>query len=1302
MKKIVYIITAILLLSHGLYAQVEQIRSGTSQGAKWTSGGVYTNFGVAGQYSIASQVGGGNYSGNIGFMFYADAQSAANEAPIAFDNQTNFYHELADQIELMGIDPEGDSIEFVINTSPVNLNAVQSGIKGEFVNFSPKNVLKPDSVYNDSIKFIVREIATGVESDIATVLFQFKLEDTPHYVVALDRVNSDFTVQFVDTIKNSGYTLDINYYDLSDINNPVFVPIIQSELLIGDFAVSNDTLSYTFSVDENVHNHLFNASQVFTTALVTSNNGYSDFAAYMIDNSSGSGKTSGSEDGQFWVIGSEQTVPENKTVMLNMMAVEFTDADMSNATIDILSDATKGEIGTVIQTETQANLITWEVPYTSTQDVGGLDSLLFRVYHPGRNLFDSTYVQVEIIDVNDPPSINELLDRQISEDEVLTLDVNYFDPDNELEITVSSNEATSITVSESNGLITVVPDLNFFGLTTITVIAKELNTDEEFVVIESFDLDIIPSNDSPVVAPVANQQVDEDNTVNVVLSATDPDSDFQLFDYFAQSDDPSIAQVEIVDNLLIITPKPNLNGVVNISVKADDRTGSANSLSSELTFDVEFNAINDAPQIIEMLSAQVLVQDFPAYNIELSTNFLDVETEAAFLQYSVANNTNIAINFAGSVATITTSLGFFGSENITFTVSDGLASVDMLVSFVVQEKSSDVNVANPLSAVSLNEDFGTHEINLATVFEDINNSSAVFTYDIAGNSTLSYVIDDANNTIIFTSVEDFNGNEELILIGTTNGKSSFTTIELTINPVNDAPVMNEIPNQTIFEDGSIAALLLNVSDIDNDPMDLTISAISSNQSIIIDDNLVLTQTNGFYYLNATPNINQHGTVDITLVASDGMLTNQQTFTLTINTVNDSPVIIGNLYMEATEKEFFSLEVTNLFEDADGDPLSFSIENLPSWLSFNGTTLSGTPANDDVDFFEIQITSNDSFSETVALFTLQVNNVNDAPILQNQLPDITIQQENAFSYLFPTFLFKDVDKDDELTYSVEKFPKWAVLSNNDVSGVPQHEHIGIDTLVFKAVDPAGLFVTDTVVVTVKFTVYDAVVSLSGSTICLGEKATVIATGAINYNWYDVSGNLLQSGGDKYENSAENTFEVFVEGVDTEGRATLEKVSTIITVNPLPDVAITQTEESISVPNDASATYQWYNGADLIVEADQNDYNPLQTGDYSVEVTSALGCTLISETVSFIITGLELDNYTLNIFPNPTYNYLVVSGAGNLAELTFDIIDMNGKLLNVQLTANAREVKINTGLLNDGEYILRIKSDNSVESIRFTKK
>ncbi|KHT64265.1 hypothetical protein RJ45_07400, partial [Photobacterium gaetbulicola] len=81
-------------------------------------------------------------------------------------------------------------------------------------------------------------------------------------------------------------------------------------------------------------------------------------------------------------------------------------------------------------------------------------------------------------------------------------------------------------------------------------------------------------------------------------------------------------------------------------------------------------------------------------------------------------------------------------------------------------------------------------------------------------------------------------------------------------------------------------------------------------------------------------------------------------------------------------------------------LTFGIDNLPSWASFNTASgvLSGTPTNDDVGTTSnIVITVSDG-NETASLaaFNLEVVNVNDAPTISGT-PATSVNQDASYSF-----------------------------------------------------------------------------------------------------------------------------------------------------------------------------------------------------------------------------------------------------------------------------------------------------------------
>ena len=92
--------------------------------------------------------------------------------------------------------------------------------------------------------------------------------------------------------------------------------------------------------------------------------------------------------------------------------------------------------------------------------------------------------------------------------------------------------------------------------------------------------------------------------------------------------------------------------------------------------------------------------------------------------------------------------------------------------------------------------------------------------------------------------------------------------------------------------------------------------------------------------------------------------------------NSAPVISGSAPLELTAGETYSFTPTVV--DANNDTLSFTIDRLPSWASFNNSTgqVSGTPQSGHVGTYSgITITVSDGQAEdTLGPFTITVQAV----------------------------------------------------------------------------------------------------------------------------------------------------------------------------------------------------------------------------------------------------------------------------------------------------------------------------------------
>jgi hypothetical protein len=182
-----------------------------------------------------------------------------------------------------------------------------------------------------------------------------------------------------------------------------------------------------------------------------------------------------------------------------------------------------------------------------------------------------------------------------------------------------------------------------------------------------------------------------------------------------------------------------------------------------------------------------------------------------------------------------------------------------------------------------------------------------------------------------------------------------------------------------------------------------------------------------------------GDEDDEVTASVGDLTVTSTV---VESENNDPTISGEPDTSVAEDSSYSFTPTAT--DDDGDNLTFSISNQPSWASFDSTTgkLSGIPTNANVGTSsEITITVSDDNDGSAALdaFTITVTNTNDAPTISGE-PDTSVLADASYSFT-PTA--NDVDDGDSLTFSISNKPSWASFntSTGKLSGSPDSNDVG---------------------------------------------------------------------------------------------------------------------------------------------------------------------------------------------------------------------------------------------------------------------
>ncbi|MFO8233040.1 MAG: choice-of-anchor D domain-containing protein [Longimonas sp.] len=224
--------------------------------------------------------------------------------------------------------------------------------------------------------------------------------------------------------------------------------------------------------------------------------------------------------------------------------------------------------------------------------------------------------------------------------------------------------------------------------------------------------------------------------------------------------------------------------------------------------------------------------------------------------------------------------------------------------------------------------------------------------------------------------------------------SGFTDVSgpttVTITRVNDAPTISGISDQTIAEDATLSPVDFTVSDPDDAASNLTLTASSDNQTLVPDANITLGGSGSNRTIEATPAANENGTANITVEVTDsGSLSDASTFILTVNAVNDPPMLTLSTTTPSLDENnspptsVATITITDDNEAGSDNILSLSGTDAGSF-QINGSDLEFTEVADfetkttydvtvEVDDPNVGTDPDDSES-----LTLTITNVNEAP------------------------------------------------------------------------------------------------------------------------------------------------------------------------------------------------------------------------------------------------------------------------------------------------------------------------------------
>ncbi len=373
-------------------------------------------------------------------------------------------------------------------------------------------------------------------------------------------------------------------------------------------------------------------------------------------------------------------------------------------------------------------------------------------------------------------------------------------------------------VINTDGTFTFTPAPNFNG--NVPVATYDITDGHGGVASSTLTITVTPVNDAPVANPdVAVTPEDTAVSGNVLNNDTDVDHDVLSVTAFhigtntynagTTATIPGVGTLVInTDGTFTFTPAPNFNG--NVPVATYDITdGHGGVASSTLTITV--TPVNDAPVANPdfattpedtAVSGNVLNNDTDVDHDVLSvTGFhVDGHDYVAGTTATIPGVGTLVINTDGTF-TFTPAPNFNGNVPVaTYDITDGHGGVASSTLTITVTPVNDAPVANPDVAVTPEDtpvsgnvitndtDIDGNILSVTKFHIGANTYNAGTTATIPGVGTL---VINTNGTFTFTPAPNFNGTVPQVVYDITdgNGGAASSTLDITVTPVNDPPVI---------------------------------------------------------------------------------------------------------------------------------------------------------------------------------------------------------------------------------------------------------------------------------------------------------------------------------------------------------------------------------------------------------------------------------------------------------------------------------------------------------------------------------
>src|SRR3989344_4178609 len=441
------------------------------------------------------------------------------------------------------------------------------------------------------------------------------------------------------------------------------------------------------------------------------------------------------------------------------------------------------------------------------------------------------------------------------------------------------------------------------------------------------------------------------------------------------------------------------------------------------TYDLLLNVVNQAP-VINVNDKSVYERN----QLQFTVSATDANNDA--LTYRATNVPGGAtFNPATQQFLWTPNFTQAGSYQVIFSVSDGESTTLKTITITVYNVNRNP-IMNPLSDQVVDEG---NLLRFTVRATDADNE--VLTYS-AVSVPSGATFNPATQTFTWTPNFTQAGVYSVTFRATDGTAQDSKTVRITVNNVNQAPVLDPIADQTVAE-GTLLRFTVHATDVDNDAIVYRLNSVPTG--------VVFDRTTGAF--TWTPNYDQDGVFRLTFSATDGTATVSQIVTITVTDSNRAPLF--NVITDKTVAEGTLLQFTVHATDVDSDVLTYSAVGLPLGALFNPATqtFTWTPDFTQAGSYLVTFNVNDGTITTSQVVAITVINVNRVPVF-DALVDQTVAEGTLLQF---TVHATDADS-DALTYSATTVPGAIFDPATQIfTWTPNYDQAGIYSLTFTVSD-----------------------------------------------------------------------------------------------------------------------------------------------------------------------------------------------------------------------------------------------------------